>query len=227
MTNYATANGGTATSATGSLLQWLTIGYVGLVVVLLYPITVLVRKCRKRRKRKSASKRAQAHDANKDKSVALVDHKSQPLARTPSGDTDAESESSSSDDDDDNLPPPPPPPPPPRRRFAHAQITGATVPNLQNQNYVSPTLPKQDDNADDVGSESESSSSDDDDDAQASKFMFKCESCDNHYSTYEEAKHHEDNECENNPNYLCMSQNGETDVDMAGLPVSFALEVHG
>lgn len=222
MTNYATANGGTATSATGSLLQWLTIGYVGLVVVLLYPITVLVRKCRKRRKRNSASKRAQAHNANKDKSVALVDHKSQPLARTPSGDTDAESESSSSDDDDDNLPPPPP-----RRRFAHAQITGATVPNLQNQNYVSPTLPKQDDNADDVGSESESSSSDDDDDAQASKFMFKCESCDNLYSTYEEAKLHEDNECENNLNYRDMSQNEETGVDMAGLPVSFALKVHG
>ena len=165
MTNYAaTANGGTTTSAAGSLLQWLTIGYVGLVVVLLYPITVLVRKCRKRRKRKSASKRAQAHDANKDKSVALVDHKSQPLARTPSGDTDTESESSSSDDDDD---------------------------------------------------------------AQVGKFMFKCETCDNHYSTYEEAKHHENNECENNLNYRDMSQNGETGVDMAGLPVSFALEVHG
>ena len=212
MTNYAaTANGGTTTSAEGSLLQWLTIGYVGLVVVLLYPITVLVRKCRKKRKRKAASKRAQAHDAKKDKSVALVDHKSQPLARTPSGDTDTESESPSSDDDED------------------AQITayGATGPNQQNQNYISPTLPKQDDDADDAGSESESSSSDDDDDAQVGKFMFKCETCDNHYSTYEEAKHHENNECENNPNYLCMSQNGETGVDMAGLPVSFALEVHG
>ena len=208
MTNYyATSNGGTATSTAGSLLQWLTIGYVGLVVVLLYPITVLVRKCRKRRKRKSASKRAQAHDANKDKSVALVDHKSQPLARTPSGDTDAESESSSSDDDID------------------AQIT-ASGQNLPNQTYISPTLPKQDDNAGDAGSESESSSSDDDDDAQVGKFMFKCESCDNLYPTYEEAKYHENNECENNPNYLSMSQNEETGVGMAGLPVSFALKVH-
>ena len=129
------------TVAPGPLLQWLTIGYIGLLIVSLYPITFLVQKCRKRRKRKSASKRARnGDDSNRNRNVAVVDQKSQPLAKAPSGETD--SESSSSDDDDDS-------------KITAYYATGPHPTNVStNQDYVSPTLPHQhDDNADDDGSQ--------------------------------------------------------------------------
>ena len=138
------------TVAPGPLLEWLTIGYIGLLIVSLYPITVFVRKCRKRRKRKSASRRARNDDSNTNKNVAVVDQKSQPLAKSSSAETDSESSSSDDDDDDDvdskitayygTLPP------------AYVP-TGQQTNVSTNQDYVSPILPTKDnDNADDAGS---------------------------------------------------------------------------
>lgn len=128
------------TVAPGPLLEWLTIGYIGLLIVSLYPITVFVRKCRKRRKRKSASRRVR-NDVSKAKTdVNTTDQKSQPLAKTPSVETESESSSSSDGDDDDSK--------------ITAYYTSTTGPTA-NQNYVSPTLspPPQDENQDDAGSQ--------------------------------------------------------------------------
>lgn len=140
------------TVAPGPLLEWLTIGYIGLLILSLYPITVFVRKCRKRRKRKSASRRARNDDSsNKNNTVAVVDQKSELLAKSPSGETDSELSSSDNDDDDDVNS---------RITAYYDTLPPAYVPTGQqenvstNQDYVSPKLPtKDDDNADDAGSE--------------------------------------------------------------------------
>ena len=143
------------TASPGPLLQWLTIGYIGLLIVSLYPITVSVRKCRKRRKRKSASRKAARdnndHGASKG-SGAAADLKAEPLAKTSSAETDSESSSSSSssdDGDDDDS------------KITAYHAPGPPAPVSTHQDYVSPTLPPpQDENQDDATSrQSENSES--------------------------------------------------------------------
>ena len=128
------------TVAPGPLLEWLTIGYIGLLIVSLYPITVFVRKCRKRRKRKSASRRVRNDVSKAKKDVNTTDQKSQPLAKTPSVETESESSSSSDGDDDDS-------------KITAYYTSTANV--STNQSYISPTLspPPQDENQDDAGSQ--------------------------------------------------------------------------
>lgn len=81
----------------GPFLEYFTIGYIFLLIFLLYPITVTVQKCRKRRKRKSASRRASNVVQSTKTNVAAADQKTQTLVRKSSADTGSES---SSDVDD-------------------------------------------------------------------------------------------------------------------------------
>ena len=54
------APGASAAHDPGPWLQWTVIGYLIMVVVLLYPVTIAVRRGRKRRKRRAAASRKKA-----------------------------------------------------------------------------------------------------------------------------------------------------------------------
>lgn len=135
MTNSFSAAVGNATAVWqgGSvdpvpLLEWLTIGYIVLLVALVYPFTVLVRKARKYRKsisRKARSTAANNEDHDQGRATGAAPTKDLLLPTSSSADTCDISKASSED-----TPP-------------NANVP-AMSPDPPNQTYVSPTLPLED-----------------------------------------------------------------------------------